>query len=76
MVGPFADSPTELYGSYAPDFDAEHTTTPYDGLSSLATLTNLASGCNNPKCSVYNQNDVINALTNSEIIFVCLGTGM
>ncbi|GAB6026963.1 hypothetical protein CHUAL_013633 [Chamberlinius hualienensis] len=75
VVGPMADNAEQLFGDYAPDSDPAYTTTPYQGLKPLATTTKLASGCDSNFCFNYNSTEVISALTEAEIIFVCLGTG-
>lgn len=75
VVGPMADNPEQQFGDYSPDYDPLYTTTPYTGLSVLASTTITASGCNDNYCSTYDSASVITALQGSELIFVCLGTG-
>ena len=74
-MGPFADSPQEIMGSYKPMTDPKFITTPRTGLKNLAQVNQYAAGCNNPICDTYNQLDVMKAVTGADLIVVCLGTG-
>lgn len=70
-----ADNPNQIYGTYAPDVDPNYTQSPYNGLKLLANQANLAWGCSDNHCNDYDANAVKDALNNTELIFVCLGTG-
>ena len=76
MVGPEADNPEQLFGDYSPDYDPVYTKTPAQGLQDLATQTNVAAGCNDMHCDNYDAQSVLNALTDTELIFICVGTGI
>ena len=75
MVGPFANDSIQLFGDYAPDSPAEYVTTPLQGLESLAALASFAAGCSNPLCAQYNQSAVVEAVTDADMVVVCLGSG-
>ncbi|GAB6019394.1 hypothetical protein CHUAL_000978 [Chamberlinius hualienensis] len=75
VVGPMADNPDQIYGTYAPDIDYNIVVTPYAGLRQLATVTNLAWGCSDTKCVDYDSASVLSAIATAEIIFICIGTG-
>ena len=53
----------------------QYTRTVYDGLSHIADQTVLASGCDVPKCSLYNRTTVQAAVADSQLVIICLGTG-
>ncbi|XP_077989175.1 uncharacterized protein LOC144443528 [Glandiceps talaboti] len=75
VVGPFADSPSVIYGTYAPDI-SNFTQTPRQGLSQLAPKsTKYASGCLTPSCSLYDAEAVEAAVKDTDLVVVCLGTG-
>ncbi|XP_038072709.1 probable beta-D-xylosidase 6 [Patiria miniata] len=75
MVGPFADSPQDLFGSFAPQTDPRFISTPWDGLRTLGRVRRLAAGCNNPVCDQYNKTAVMDAVVGTDLVIVCLGTG-
>ncbi|XP_071794783.1 uncharacterized protein [Asterias amurensis] len=76
VVGPFADSPQEIMGSYKPMTDPKFITTPRTGLKNLAQVNQYAAGCNDPICDTYNHLDIMNAVAGADLIVVCLGTGV
>lgn len=71
-----ADNKYQQIGSYAPDVMPSYTSTPLQGLSKLSKGVQYAGGCNDNACSKYNRTEIQKAVNSSEIIFVCLGTGM
>ncbi|XP_022099032.1 probable beta-D-xylosidase 2 [Acanthaster planci] len=75
IVGPFADSPQEILGSFAPQTDPKFISTPWGGLGGLGKVRRLAPGCNNPVCDQYNQTAIMEAVTGADLVIVCLGTG-
>ncbi|XP_038066380.1 xylan 1,4-beta-xylosidase-like [Patiria miniata] len=75
IIGPFANSPQDLFGSYAPQTDPKFISTPWDGLRRLGRSQRLAAGCNNPICDQYNQTAVMDAVTGVDLVIACLGTG-
>ncbi|XP_022105195.1 probable beta-D-xylosidase 2 [Acanthaster planci] len=75
IIGPFADSPQDLFGSYAPQTDPKFISTPWQGLRSLGRTQRLAPGCNNPVCDQYNETAIMDAVTGADLVIVCLGTG-
>ncbi|ESO99214.1 hypothetical protein LOTGIDRAFT_239741 [Lottia gigantea] len=50
-------------------------TTPRQGLSSLASSTNFAQGCDDAKCKSYDSNSVKSAVDGVDVVFICLGLG-
>ncbi|XP_071113488.1 uncharacterized protein [Haliotis cracherodii] len=74
-VGPMANNPYQQFGDYAPAMNREYTTTPLQGLQYLWSTVRYAAGCTDNKCTQYNSHQVRIAVTASDLIFVCLGTG-
>lgn len=75
IVGPFANNPGQQIGNYAPELDLNYTTTPSSELSALGDKSTVVAGCEEPHCVDYDSTNVIAAVKNSDITFVCLGTG-
>ncbi|XP_038073743.1 beta-xylosidase/alpha-L-arabinofuranosidase 2-like [Patiria miniata] len=75
VVGPFGNDSSQLFGDYAPDSLPRYITTPLQGLESIADMTSFAAGCDNPKCTGYNQSSVVNAVSGADFVVVCLGSG-
>ncbi|XP_055955063.1 uncharacterized protein LOC126809589 [Patella vulgata] len=75
IVGPFADAGYLLGGDYSANSDPKFISTPRQGLSSLGTKANYASGCKDTKCSTYDSSSIQTAVQGVEIVFVCLGLG-
>ncbi|XP_022105253.1 probable beta-D-xylosidase 6 [Acanthaster planci] len=75
IVGPFANSPWDLFGSFAPQTDPRFISTPWDGLRGLGQFQRLAPGCNNPTCDQYNKTSIMDAVVGADFVIVCLGTG-
>ncbi|XP_050401329.2 uncharacterized protein LOC126818152 [Patella vulgata] len=76
IVGPMADNPNRQTGNYSPDIDEKYTVTPRQELSKLAESSTYANGCNGDNnCKDYDQTGIINAVNNTDIVFVCLGLG-
>ena len=71
-----AMNPEQLFGDYAADLNKKLTKTPLEGLRDVATAVNFKAGCNDTKCTNYTKNDVMMVAANSDVIVVCLGTGM
>ncbi|XP_070543010.1 uncharacterized protein [Ptychodera flava] len=74
VVGPFADSAEDLYGTYAPDV-SNLTVTPRVGLSQLASSTKYASGCLSTRCLKYDSKTIEEAVTGADLVVACIGTG-
>ncbi|KAK6170932.1 hypothetical protein SNE40_019211 [Patella caerulea] len=75
IVGPFADAGYLLGGDYNAHPDPKFITTPRQGLASLGTKANYASGCKDTKCSTYDSNSIQTAVQGVDVVFVCLGLG-
>ncbi|KAJ8314665.1 hypothetical protein KUTeg_006815 [Tegillarca granosa] len=75
VVGPMANNTEQLFGNYSPDIDPRFSTTPLDGLRQFATNTKYGAGCQDNKCTNYKADDIKTAVTATDVIFVCLGTG-
>ncbi|XP_078336442.1 uncharacterized protein LOC111101492 [Crassostrea virginica] len=75
VLGPMADNKYQQIGSYAPDVMPGFTTTPLQGLNKLSKNVQYAAGCNDNACAKYNRSEVQKALNDTEVIFICLGTG-
>lgn len=76
FVGPFADSYKQLFGDYPPTADPKFTKTPRQGLMKLASSNRYGAGCSSPKCTTYNSTEVSEAVAGSDMVVVCLGTGL
>ena len=75
FVGPFADSYGDLFGDYSPDKDPKFIKTPRQGLQKLASSDAYASGCDDAKCKNYNASAVDVAISQADMVVICLGTG-
>jgi hypothetical protein len=75
-VGPFANNTEDIFGDYSSIMMPEYTRTVYEGLHGLGSDAVLASGCSTSQCTDYNQTDVQTAVRGSELVVVCLGTGL
>ncbi|CAB3982823.1 probable beta-D-xylosidase 5 [Paramuricea clavata] len=77
ILGPFANNIAGLFGDYSPDIMKSYVSTPYSELSLIMgeNLTYLA-GCENPTCSTYYPGPVMDAAKKSDLVIVCLGTGI
>ena len=71
-----ADNLEELYGDYAADVDPIYAKTPLEGLKSMAAITNYAAGCADNSCHNYSAGDIKKAVTGSQLVIICVGTGM
>lgn len=76
VLGPFADSPHLLFGDYAPVPDPQYISTPRKGLEMLSVEVKYAAGCSDPVCRKYSPAEVKAVAQSSDIIIVCLGTGI
>ncbi|ESO88943.1 hypothetical protein LOTGIDRAFT_154011 [Lottia gigantea] len=75
VVGPFGDSAYIMNGDYQASPDRQFITTPRQGLSSLASSTIFAQGCDDAKCKSYDSNSVKSAVDGVDVVFICLGLG-
>ncbi|CAI9716957.1 probable beta-D-xylosidase 5 [Octopus vulgaris] len=75
VVGPMANNTNQLFGDYSATIDPKYTTTPLQGLQALAESVNYAAGCKENKCTSYNASEIEHAVSSSELVIVCLGTG-
>ncbi|KAL3881454.1 hypothetical protein ACJMK2_027896 [Sinanodonta woodiana] len=75
VVGPMADNLLQLFGDYSADIDPKYSTTPYQGLKSLAQQVILAPGCIDNKCDTYLPSTIAQAVQGAQLVVVCLGTG-
>ncbi|XP_046354046.2 probable beta-D-xylosidase 2 [Haliotis rufescens] len=75
VVGPMANNTYQLFGDYAPTMNPEYTTNPLQGIQYLWSTVRYAAGCTDNKCTQYYSHEVQTAVTASDLIFVCLGTG-
>ncbi|KAK7108548.1 uncharacterized protein [Littorina saxatilis] len=76
VVGPFANT-TQIVGDYPPNAPNSDRTTPLQALTTLAKTVQFAQGCEelSQKCSQYDSESVIKAVSNTDVNFVLLGTG-
>lgn len=74
-MGPMADNAEQVFGNYSPNIMPEYTVTPYKGLLGLADKVSYAAGCDNTVCAKYEAGDISRAVTGSQLVVVCLGTG-
>lgn len=74
-----ANNSEQLFGDYHPNPAPDAVVTPLQGLQSLATTVRYAAGCDgNPsstQCESYSSDTVKNAVTNTQLNIVTLGTG-
>ncbi|XP_071137812.1 uncharacterized protein [Mytilus edulis] len=76
VVGPMANNTGQLFGDYSPDADPRFVSTPWESLRKVAVDSSYAAGCQDGnKCTKYSSSDIQNAVKDSYIVFVCLGTG-
>lgn len=75
VVGPMADNVNMLYGDYAPTIMPGTVVTPLEGLRQLSSNVNYGAGCNKTHCDTYNPDEVKNAVADTQLVIVCLGTG-
>lgn len=64
-----------MFGDYTPKTDRRFVVTALEGLKKLANETRHASGCDDARCESYNATQVKEAVTDSQLVIVCLGTG-
>lgn len=71
-----ANNTGQLFGDYSPDADPRFVSTPWESLRKVAVDSSYAAGCQDGnKCTKYSSSDIQNAVKDSYIVFVCLGTG-
>ena len=77
VIGPLANNVYGMYGGYAPTPDPRYVVTPYQGLKGMSGNTTFAAGCKNsdPKCKDYDASEVKEAVADSDLVILCLGTG-
>ena len=75
VVGPMANNPEQLFGDYAASYNSSVTRTPSEGLTDIAGRVLYAAGCTDNRCLYYNKSSISAAVSNSDMIVVCLGTG-
>ncbi|XP_071113290.1 uncharacterized protein [Haliotis cracherodii] len=75
VLGPMADNIKQLFGDYSATVMPQYVTSPLAGLQKLATNIAYTPGCNDNKCSKYSSAEVRQAVRNSQVVFVCVGTG-
>ena len=75
VVGPMANNTDQLQGCYAANTSPAYLTSPLDGLSGLAQHVKYSSGCNDTVCAEYDASSLKRAVTDTQLIFVLLGTG-
>lgn len=75
IVGPMADNLQQLYGTYAADIDLLFAQTPLQGLKGLSDNWNYAAGCKDNKCTDYSGNEIKQAVRDTQLVIICVGTG-
>ena len=70
-----ANNPEQLFGDYAASYNSSVTRTPSEGLADVAGHVLYAAGCTDNKCLYYNKSSISAAISGSDMIVVCLGTG-
>ncbi|ESO88945.1 hypothetical protein LOTGIDRAFT_209868, partial [Lottia gigantea] len=75
IVGPMSNNAALLNGDYATAVDRHFVTTPYEALDMLSYETSYADGCNDTHCMQYNADDVKSAVTDADVVFICIGLG-
>lgn len=70
-----ADNLEQLYGDYSPEIDATFTKTPLESLSEMSDTVNYIAGCMDNKCTEYDAVAVRQAVTGTQLVIVCVGTG-
>ncbi|XP_067675105.1 uncharacterized protein [Haliotis asinina] len=75
VLGPMADNMKQLFGDYSATVMPQYVTTPLAGLKGLAVNIAYAPGCDDNKCSKYSSAEIRQAVSNAQVVFVCVGTG-
>jgi hypothetical protein len=77
VIGPLSNDTSLIFGepNYSIDLDPSLIVTPLQGLTQLGNTVTHANGCSDVGCKSYESDDVKLAVENSDIVFVCLGTG-
>ncbi len=76
MTGPMAMNPSQQFGDYAPNVTKNVTKTPLEGLRDVADKVIYKAGCLFTRCPSYSSSDVKTVASESDVIVVCLGTGV
>jgi hypothetical protein len=78
VVGPMANNSYGIFGGYAPDPDPRYIITPLEGLKQISAETRFSPGCkdSDTACEDYNPTDIGKAVNGTELVVVCLGTGI
>ena len=70
-----ANNPEQLFGDYSALYNSSVTRTPSQGLADVAGHVLYEAGCTDNKCLNYNKSSISTAVSKSDMIVVCLGTG-
>ncbi|KAK7483293.1 hypothetical protein BaRGS_00025460 [Batillaria attramentaria] len=77
VVGPLANDSKQMYGDYAANPSPEYVVTPLQGLQKIFQNVKYAAGCRDgPLCTKYSPDDVKQAVKQTQVNFVILGTGV
>ncbi|ESO87217.1 hypothetical protein LOTGIDRAFT_154720 [Lottia gigantea] len=74
LVGPMADNIQQLFGSYSPTVFPAVTKTPLQGFQEITSVA-YGAGCKDNRCTKYSSSEIQQAITGTDAVYVCLGTG-
>ncbi|XP_076444918.1 uncharacterized protein LOC143282917 [Babylonia areolata] len=75
VVGPFANTSTEMMGTYNPEPSPGRIVTALTGLQGVAKVVQYATGCQLTRCISIDTASVQRAVTGTDVNFVLVGTG-
>ncbi|CAL1542780.1 unnamed protein product [Lymnaea stagnalis] len=76
VIGPMANNTSQLFGDYSPSTDPSFTKTPLQGIREIFPDARTLQACQDgTRCTKYNQTAVQLVVSDSDLVFVILGTG-
>ncbi|XP_067674571.1 uncharacterized protein [Haliotis asinina] len=74
LIGPMANTTSQIMGDYAADVDTRFISTVLHGIH-LSETMQYSAGCDDTWCQEYMSGKVIQAVSSSDATLLCLGTG-
>ena len=71
-----ANNSEQIIGDYGSQVLPQFSKTPLDTLKNLGDKYTFASGCDDTKCRKYDPMSIKEAVTGSDLIVACVGTGI
>ncbi|XP_013395228.1 probable beta-D-xylosidase 7 [Lingula anatina] len=75
VIGPMANNTDQLFGDYSGNIDTSVALNPLQALRTKALYTKFTAGCKDTGCEEYNNETILETVSKTQIIFLCLGTG-